>query len=86
MLDEADEMLDLGFQEELEFLLQAAPEARRTLLFSATIPHDIVNLARKYQRNALRIDTIDRSVPHDDIEYRAMVVGGHEVEAALINI
>ncbi len=86
VLDEADEMLDLGFQEELEFLLQAAPEERRTLLFSATIPHDIVNLARKYQRNALRIDTIDRSVPHDDIEYRAMVVGGHEVEAALINI
>ena len=86
VLDEADEMLDLGFQEELEFLLQAAPEERRTLLFSATIPHDIANLARKYQRNALRIDTIDRSVPHDDIEYRAMVVGGHEIEAALINI
>ena len=86
VLDEADEMLDLGFQEELEFLLQATPAERRTLMFSATIPHDIVNLARKYQRDALRIDTIDRSVPHDDIEYRAMVVGGHEVESALINI
>ena len=86
VLDEADEMLDLGFQEELEFLLQAAPEERRTLMFSATIPHDIVALARKYQRNALRIDTIDRAVPHDDIEYRAMLVGGHETEAALINI
>ncbi len=86
VMDEADEMLDLGFQEELEFILQATPPDRRTLLFSATIPHDIVNLARKYQRDALRIDTIDRSTPHDDIEYRAMVISGHEHEGALINI
>jgi ATP-dependent RNA helicase DeaD len=86
VLDEADEMLDLGFQEELEFILQGAPTERRTLLFSATIPHDIVSLARKYQRNALRIDTIDRTQPHDDIEYRAITVAGHETEAALVNI
>jgi ATP-dependent RNA helicase DeaD len=85
VLDEADEMLDLGFQEELEFILQTAPTERRTLLFSATIPHDIAKLARKYQRDALRIDTIDRTVPHDDIEYRAMMIAGHEAEAALIN-
>jgi ATP-dependent RNA helicase DeaD len=86
VLDEADEMLDLGFQEELEFILQAAPAERRTMLFSATIPHDIAKLARKYQRDALRIDTIDRSQPHDDIEYRAITVAGHETEAALVNI
>ncbi len=86
VLDEADEMLDLGFQEELEFILQATPADRRTLLFSATSPHDIVSLARKYQRNALRIDTIDRSQPHGDIEYRAITVAGHETEAALVNI
>lgn len=86
VLDEADEMLDLGFQEELEVILQAAPTERRTLLFSATIPHDIAKLARKYQRDALRIDTIDRSQPHDDIEYRAITVAGHETEAALVNL
>jgi ATP-dependent RNA helicase DeaD len=86
VLDEADEMLDLGFQDELEFLLQAAPTERRTLMFSATIPHDIATLARKYQRNALRIDTIDRSQPHDDIEYRAITVAGHETDGALVNI
>ena len=86
VLDEADEMLDLGFQEELEAILQAAPTDRRTLMFSATIPHDIANLARKYQRDALRIDTIDRAVPHDDIEYRAITCAGHETDAALINI
>ena len=86
VLDEADEMLDLGFQDELEFLLQAAPTERRTLMFSATIPHDIATLARKYQRNALRIDTIDRSQPHDDIEYRGITVAGHETDGAIINI
>ncbi len=86
VLDEADEMLDLGFQEELEVILDAAPSERRTLMFSATIPHDIARLARKYQRDALRIDTIDRSQPHDDIEYRAITVAGHEIEAALVNI
>jgi ATP-dependent RNA helicase DeaD len=86
VLDEADEMLDLGFQEELEFILQAAPDDRRTLLFSATIPHDIANLARKYQRDALRIDTIDRTQPHGDIEYRAIAIAAHEAEAALVNI
>jgi ATP-dependent RNA helicase DeaD len=86
VLDEADEMLDLGFQEELEFILQAAPTERRTMLFSATIPHDIAKLARKYQRDALRIDTIDRAAPHADIEYRAALVAGHEGDAALINV
>ena len=86
VLDEADEMLDLGFQEELEFLLQASPVERRTLMFSATIPHDIATLARKYQRNALRIDTVDRAQPHSDIEYRAVTVAGHEMDAAVVNV
>ena len=86
VLDEADEMLDLGFQEELEFILAAAPAERRTLLFSATIPHDIAALARRYQRDALRIDTIDRAQPHTDIEYRAISVPSHEAGAALINL
>ena len=42
VLDEADEMLDLGFREDLEFILDATPEDRRTLLFSATLPKNIV--------------------------------------------
>ena len=52
VLDEADEMLDLGFKEDLEFILEATPPERRTLLFSATLPKDIVALARTYQKNA----------------------------------
>jgi ATP-dependent RNA helicase DeaD len=86
VLDEADEMLDLGFKEELDFLLSAAPEPRRTLLFSATIAKEIAALARNYQINALRIDTVGRNQPHADIEYRAIRVAGHEVEQALVNL
>ncbi len=86
VLDEADEMLDLGFREELEFILASAPEDRRTLLFSATIAREIAALARTYQQNALRIDTVAANQPHADIEYRAIRVLGHELEAALVNL
>ncbi|WP_298223361.1 DEAD/DEAH box helicase [Acidocella sp.] len=86
VLDEADEMLDLGFREELEFILSAAPAGRRTLLFSATIAREIAALARTYQHNALRIDTVAANQPHADIEYRAVRVAAHQLEAVLVNI
>ena len=86
VLDEADEMLDLGFKEELEFILGAAPTTRRTLLFSATIAKEIASLARQYQQDALRIDTVARNQPHADIEYRAIRVAGHEIERGLVNL
>ena len=86
VLDEADEMLDLGFREELEFILDAAPLSRRTLLFSATLPKEITALARKYQQDALRIDIGGRNQPHKDIEYRAILVAGHEIEHGLVNL
>jgi ATP-dependent RNA helicase DeaD len=86
VLDEADEMLDLGFREELEAILDATPEARRTLLFSATIAKDIAALARRYQRDAARIDTTSRDQPHGDIEYRAMRVAPHDIERAVVNV
>jgi ATP-dependent RNA helicase DeaD len=86
VLDEADEMLDLGFKDELEFILKAAPQSRRTLLFSATIAKEIAALARQYQQDALRIDTVARNQPHADIEYRAIRVAGHEIEHGLVNL
>jgi ATP-dependent RNA helicase DeaD len=85
-LDEADEMLDLGFREDIEFILDATPAERRTLLFSATIPRDIATLARRYQTDAFRIDTVDRTQPHVDIEYRAIRIAPHEVEHAVVNV
>lgn len=86
VLDEADEMLDLGFREDLEFILDASPPERRTLLFSATIARDIAALARRYQRDAVRIDTIARDEPHGDIDYRAMRVAPNELENAVVNV
>ena len=86
VLDEADEMLDMGFREDLEFILDAAPAERRTLLFSATLARDIVELAKRYQNDALRIDTIARDEPHRDIEYRAVRVAPNEVEHAVVNL
>ena len=86
VLDEADEMLDLGFREDLEFILEATPAERRTLLFSATMPKTITNLAKRYQRNALRIEASGTERAHADIEYRAIRVAPNEVEHAVVNV
>lgn len=86
VLDEADEMLDMGFREDLEELLDATPENRRTLLFSATMPKPIEALARRYQRDALRISTVGENRGHGDIAYRAVAVAPAEIEAAVVNL
>ncbi len=86
VLDEADEMLDLGFRDELEFILSEAPEDRRTLLFSATVPAAIAKLAKSYQRDAQRIETIGEAKQHADIEYRALNVHPRDTENAIINV
>ncbi|MDX7950871.1 DEAD/DEAH box helicase [Lichenihabitans sp. Uapishka_5] len=86
VLDEADEMLDMGFREDLEVLLDATPSDRRTLLFSATLPKGIAHLASRYQRNAQRIAVAGAVGGHADIEYRAVRVQGHEIEHAVVNL
>ena len=86
VLDEADEMLDLGFREDLEFILEATPKTRRTLMFSATMPKTIAMMAKKYQRDALRIEAKGSERAHADIEYRAMRVAPNELEHAVVNV
>ena len=86
VLDEADEMLDMGFREDLEEILDATPDTRRTLLFSATIPKPIVALAKRYQRDALRISTVGEELGHGDISYQVVTVAPSETEAAVINL
>ena len=85
VLDEADEMLDLGFREDLEFILGAAPAERRTLMFSATVSKEIAALARDFQTDALRIQTQGEARQHVDIEYQAMSVGVRDREHAIFN-
>ncbi len=86
VLDEADEMLDMGFREELEEILDATPAGRRTLLFSATMPRPIVALAKRYQTDALRIETLGDKEGHQDINYQAVAVSPTDVEHAVVNL
>src|ERR1019366_5305448 len=59
VLDEADEMLDMGFAEDLDTILKAIPSERQTALFSATLPPRIVSIAQRHLRNPKRV-TIER--------------------------
>lgn len=86
VLDEADEMLDMGFREDLEFILDAAPEDRRTLMFSATVPRPIADLARRFQKDAVRLSTVNAREQHGDIEYIAHPVAPNERENAIVNV
>ena len=86
VLDEADEMLDMGFREDLEFILETTPAERRTLLFSATLPKPIVAMAKHYQRDALRIAATDVREAHADIEYRAVRIAARDGEHAVVNL
>ncbi len=86
VLDEADEMLDMGFREDLEEILDATPDGRRTLLFSATMPKTIVALARRYQKDALRISTVGEDRGHGDITYQAVTVAPADIENVVVNL
>ncbi|MGB0432389.1 MAG: DEAD/DEAH box helicase, partial [Bacteroidia bacterium] len=55
ILDEADEMLNMGFKDDIETILQATPEERRTLMFSATMPRDVASIAKNYLYNPLEV-------------------------------
>ena len=86
VLDEADEMLDMGFREELEYILDATPQGRRVLMFSATMPRPIEAMARSYQQDALRIATGGEDRGHGDIAYQAVAVPPAAIETAVVNI
>lgn len=86
VLDEADEMLDLGFREDMEFILETTPKTRRTLLFSATLPRTIISITKQYQNNPFRIEVTGGEGGHTDIEYRAIRVAPGDIEHAVVNV
>ena len=86
VLDEADEMLDLGFREDMEFILKTTPDTRRTLLFSATLPRTIISMAKQYQQDAFRIEVTGGDGGHADIEYQAIRIAPGDVEHAVVNV
>jgi ATP-dependent RNA helicase DeaD len=86
ILDEADEMLDMGFRDDLEQILDATPDTRRTFMFSATLPKPIVALAKRYQKDAMRISTVGEDRGHGDIAYQAVTVAPADIENAVVNL
>ncbi|MFP5502296.1 MAG: DEAD/DEAH box helicase, partial [Candidatus Sericytochromatia bacterium] len=70
VLDEADEMLDMGFKDDLEFLLAALPKERQSLLFSATFPGPIETIARRYMKNPEKISVSSGLTTPVDIKHR----------------
>ncbi|WP_406657421.1 DEAD/DEAH box helicase [Methanolobus sp. ZRKC2] len=71
VLDEADEMLDMGFREDIEFILNDTPTTRQTILFSATMPRPIMKLTKRYQTDPQLVKTIHKklTVPHVEQSY-----------------
>jgi ATP-dependent RNA helicase DeaD len=85
VLDEADEMLDMGFAEDIEAILTATPHSRQTVLFSATMPARIDRIARRHMRDPVRIEIArtadDAGAPQLITERAYVVVRAHKAAA-----
>lgn len=81
ILDEADEMLNMGFREDIDTILREAPEERQTILFSATMPKEIMDLTRKYQKDPVHIKISHKELTVPSIEqYYIMVASSAKAE------
>ena len=82
VLDEADEMLRMGFIDEVEWILQQTPDARQTALFSATMPKQIEKIARRHLRNPQEVSIKAKTATAETIRQRFWLVGGmHKLDA-----
>ena len=83
IIDEADEMLNMGFIEQVETIINAMPKERVTMLFSATVPEEIKALCKKYMRNPINIEIQAQKLITDKIEHKLYRVNGKEKLDAL---
>jgi ATP-dependent RNA helicase DeaD len=86
VLDEADEMLSMGFREELEAILAATPEIKNTLLFSATMSDEIKKIANRYMNNPAEIEIGRRNAGSDDVTHICYMVHARDRYLALKRI
>jgi ATP-dependent RNA helicase DeaD len=86
VLDEADQMLDMGFRDELEGILDETPDERRTHLVSATLPRDVLALANRYQRDAAPVHGTRPGAANRDIDHVGHLVRANDRTGALINL
>ncbi|CAL2094565.1 DEAD/DEAH box helicase [Tenacibaculum sp. 190524A05c] len=74
VLDEADEMLNMGFKEELDKVLEATPETKQTLLFSATFPREVEAIARNYMHNPVEVTSGQKNQGSDNVTHQYYLV------------
>ncbi len=86
ILDEADEMLTMGFKEEIDAILATTPAEKQTLLFSATMPLGIADIKSKYLNNALEISVGKRNAGAENVEHHYYVVHAKDKYATLKRI
>lgn len=83
ILDEADEMLNMGFREDIEVILKDVPEQRQIVLFSATIPDEILTIAKKFQKDPVHIDVNHNQIALENIKQVYAEVPLHQKAEAL---
>lgn len=83
VLDEADEMLNMGFKEDIDFILENTPDERNTWLFSATMPREVSNIAKNYMEDPFEITTESRQKGNENIEHCYAMVKARDRYAAL---
>ena len=86
VLDEGDQMLDMGFREELEGILDALPAPRRTWLFSATMPPEVRELSKRYLENPTTISLVQDGEQHEDILHRVYMIPSRRRFEGLVNV
>ena len=86
VLDEADEMLNMGFQDSINFILAQVPEERNTLLFSATMPHEVAVIARKYMNKPIELTVGEKNTGADNIKHLYYTVHARDKYLALKRI
>ena len=77
VLDEADEMLNMGFQDDIEFILQNTPQREATWLFSATMPPEIRRVSKKYMKSPMEITVGQMNTANKNIDHQYYVTGAH---------
>ena len=86
VVDEADRMLDMGFIKDVRRIVQSLPKARQSLLFSATMPEDVVHLAHEMLKEPVRIDIAPQTVTADRIEQQLYHIGAQDKRKLLVNL